>query len=122
MNIALDYDGTFTEDPAMWDLFCRLAEMQGHDVYIVTMRYPQERITVAPVPMDKVWYTSRNAKAPFVEKYGLHIDVWIDDNPKSVHKNSNDELWPDEKREVHPTYLTEMPALRVSVELKNDDG
>ena len=81
MKIALDYDGTFTEDPVLWKKFVALAESRGHEVICVTMRYPHE-----PVPVEvpcRVIYTSRKAKA-----IAVNMDVWIDDSPRWLLQDS----------------------------------
>lgn len=82
MRIALDYDGTYTADPGMWNTFIELARLRGHEIFIVTMRYPTE--PVSPLPMDiEVIYTSRQAKARHAQ-----ADIWIDDNPQFVFGGS----------------------------------
>jgi hypothetical protein len=77
MRLSLDYDNTFTRDPAMWTRFVEDAVKRGHDVVCVTMRRPEEAIEM-PCP---VIYTSRAAKQPFCVEHGHQIDVWIDDAP-----------------------------------------
>lgn len=42
MNIALDYDGTFTAAPNVFIELVKNMQTAGHKVYIVTMRYPSE--------------------------------------------------------------------------------
>jgi hypothetical protein len=81
MRIALDYDKTYTADPALWDGFISLANERGHQVCIVTMRYPDtETIESPPAP---VVYTRRTAKCK------LHqADVWIDDNPAWIYQDA----------------------------------
>ncbi|MBK8754531.1 MAG: hypothetical protein IPL99_24050 [Candidatus Competibacteraceae bacterium] len=37
--IALDYDGTYTEDTKLWDAFIALATRAGHWVICCMMRY-----------------------------------------------------------------------------------
>lgn len=74
MRIALDYDGTYTEDSELWDQFIKLAEARGHQVTCVTMRHLHEPVP-SSMPCDVI-YTSRKAKAKAVE-----MDVWIDDSP-----------------------------------------
>lgn len=91
MNVGLDYDGTFTSDPTLWIEFVKHCQARSHSVWIVTMRYPSEcdgslgsvdgRLRNLSVP---VVCTSRGAKRPFCEKLGIHIDIWIDDNPEAV--------------------------------------
>lgn len=73
LKIALDYDGTYTADPVLFDLFVEAAHQLGHQVTIVTMRYPHEEIRHAPC---EVVYTSRKAKSTVFQ-----ADIWIDDKP-----------------------------------------
>ena len=72
MLIALDYDGTYTADPVLWDRFVEHARERGHEVKILTMRYESEPIDTH---LDVV-YTGRRAK------YGvIPADIYIDDEP-----------------------------------------
>jgi hypothetical protein len=80
MLIALDYDKTYTADPALWDDFVQSAQDRGHTVKIVTMRTPQEAIDNVPV---EIVYTSRKAKSTVVS-----ADIWIDDSPHWVYQDS----------------------------------
>jgi hypothetical protein len=80
MLIALDYDKTYTADPALWDDFVRSAQNRGHTVKIVTMRTPAETIVNAPI---EVVYTSRKAKSAVI-----NADIWIDDSPQWVYQDS----------------------------------
>lgn len=80
MLIALDYDKTYTADPALWNDFVQLAQDRAHTVKIVTMRTPNEEIIDAPV---EVIYTSRVAKASVIK-----ADVWIDDSPYWIYQDS----------------------------------
>jgi hypothetical protein len=77
MRVALDYDGTYTRDPELWDEFIKALIHRGHKVICVTMRKPTETIEM---PCDII-YTSRAAKQPFLDALDIIIDVWIDDNP-----------------------------------------
>ncbi len=95
MNLALDYDGTFTASPNEWIQFIRLMRAAGHSVYIVTMRYASEcdgskgaidsRLKEMLVP---VVCTGRTAKQPFCDRLGVKIHVWIDDHPEAVHNDA----------------------------------
>ena len=78
MNIALDFDGTYTADPELWDKFILLCQNSGHKVTIVTMRYPEEGIN--NLPYDVI-YTNRKAKIKYCLKKGITFDIWIDNNP-----------------------------------------
>lgn len=84
MNISLDYDNTYTRDPAYWDKFIALTRQYCHTVYCVTMRYPSEGDDVIKNLEGKVsdiFFTSRQAKKDFMFSKGICIDVWIDDMP-----------------------------------------
>ena len=80
MLIALDYDKTYTADPALWDAFVQSAQNRGHTVKIVTMRRPDEAILDASI---EIVYTSRKAKAAVIS-----ADIWIDDSPHWVYQDS----------------------------------
>lgn len=77
MLIALDYDGTYTADPALWDSFVASAVARGHRVICVTMRHETEAIIM---PCEII-YTGRRAKMVSIDDLGLQIDIWIDDSP-----------------------------------------
>ena len=88
MNIALDYDETWTRDPDLWHAFVTAAKAKGHTVYGVTMRYPREG-----TDMDAryksgcnggIFFTSRQAKLYYMEKQDVIIHVWIDDSPNFI--------------------------------------
>ena len=76
-RVALDYDKTYTVDPVLWDAFIVSAQSRGHEVVCVTMRRPDQTVTI-PCP---VIYTSRRAKVSHMEALGKTVDIWIDDSP-----------------------------------------
>lgn len=84
MIIALDYDGTYTADPAMWNTFIESAKASGHIVVCVTMRYPHEEVTM---PCEVV-YTSRQAKMKYLSDRGRIANIWIDDMPHLLFQGS----------------------------------
>ena len=85
MHIALDYDGTYTADPAFWDDVIALAVASGHSVTCITMRRPETEMIDMPCA---VVYTSRAAKKTFAENAGLLVDVWVDDRPEWLFEDS----------------------------------
>jgi hypothetical protein len=93
MKIGLDYDGTVTRDIVLWLQFCILFRQLGHQVYLVTMRYPSE---MADVPeeflrnLDGVFPTSRQAKQQHMLDNDIVIDIWIDDNPRAVYMDAKE--------------------------------
>ncbi len=80
MNIGLDHDGTYTVDPYLWDLFIETAIARGHVVYCVTGRSGLMDKVVMREEVEVI-YTGDDYKAQHLEKLGIHIDVWIDNEP-----------------------------------------
>lgn len=83
MIIALDYDDTFTNDPAAWSQAMQVLRAAGHTVYGVTMRSPHEGIADKTYfdACDHVVFTCRRGKKKTLNAQGVSIDVWIDDQP-----------------------------------------
>jgi hypothetical protein len=94
LKIALDYDKTFNLDPDFWSEFEILAHKYKHEVRIVTARSPKlDRLSKDRVRDIPVIYCDGVAKrfvcTHFADDYkGWIPDVWIDDKPESVDKNS----------------------------------
>jgi hypothetical protein len=89
MNISLDFDGTYTKDPELWDTFIKDARSKGHKVYVVTMRYghgPEacEVKSGLSTKVDDIYFTSRTAKKPYMRALDIWIDIWIDDQPEFI--------------------------------------
>ena len=84
MNLSLDYDNTYTRDPAMWDSIIEVIKQHGHKVIVVTTRTPSEGVEVRrdlANKVDSIIFTSRKGKMDFVQALGVSIDIWIDDMP-----------------------------------------
>lgn len=81
--IALDYDGTYTKDPDLWNWFIASAHERGHRVVCVTMRHEHEAIEM---PCE-VFYTGRAAKLPVATRHFGTIDIWIEDQPHRLFQN-----------------------------------
>ena len=84
LTLSLDFDDTYTRDPAFWDSFIELAKKKGHRVYCVTLRHPQESADVMNAlqnKVEKIFCTGRKSKRAFTRELGIHIDIWIDDMP-----------------------------------------
>lgn len=89
MNISLDWDHTFTADPILWMSFVAQARRNGHKVFIVTMRHPDEAVKLpGDCEVDAVYYTGRLAKKPFMMEQGVFIHIWIDDRPDFIYHDS----------------------------------
>lgn len=85
MLIALDYDGTYTSDPKLWAEFVALAVDNGHEVVCITMRHPHEPAFIANC---SILYTCGKAKRQAAIDAGLHISIWIDDQPEFIANGS----------------------------------
>lgn len=101
MNIALDYDGTYTADPALWDAFIRAARSRCHQVHVVTMRHESEPVRLGE-QVDRIHYTDRKAKLQYMATRGIEVQIWIDDqprfillsaSPRSLSENSSSLIW-----------------------------
>lgn len=88
MDIALDYDDTYTLKPEFWDAFIAHARADGNRVYIVTMRYEHEKPEDLEGKVDAIFCTGRIAKRLFMYSKGIHIHVWIDDRPEFILVNA----------------------------------
>ena len=94
MKISLDYDDTYTKDPLFWNRFISLCTGSGHEVMIVT--YRDEGLPINHELDIPVFYTAYKSKRKFMENAGHPIDVWIDDSPETIHRDSD---WNDDDRE-----------------------
>lgn len=90
MIIALDFDGTYTEDPELWNTVVTHMQHRGYEVFCVTMRYDNE--FEAPVVrnclehiVNRIIFTGRKAKEKFLDELGIKVNVWIDDRPYYVY-------------------------------------
>ena len=93
MRIALDYDKTFTEHPAFWLAFASLAQLNGHEIRIVTIRDERydrtEPLTELEEHLQVIW-TRGVAKKWFCTHFadGWQPTIWIDDKPETILHNS----------------------------------
>jgi hypothetical protein len=110
IDYALDFDDTFTRNPALWVEFIRGAARHGQTVAIVTMRGEDElgdvrrQLSDAGPPV-RIFATDRKAKRPFMQALGHRVAVWIDDRPefiiqhaapRSLSENAKTGLWGDD--------------------------
>lgn len=91
MNLSLDYDDTYTRDPAAWDEFLEnFRSRVGHKVYLVTSRNTLNLDGINQVTralkgkVDGIFFTSGEAKQTYMFRHGIRIDVWIDDSPAFI--------------------------------------
>lgn len=91
MNIALDFDDTYTADPSLWDSFIVSAIDKGHSIWVVTAR----RDTIANRELIKLAmggqfrhvtliFANLKSKLDHCDSIGLKIHIWIDDSPSAI--------------------------------------
>jgi hypothetical protein len=88
MLFGIDFDGTWTRDPALFHAFVQLLRTAGHDAILVTMRYDRgheaRQVQSVMRGLLPIVFTGRRAKRPVVVALGYQVDVWIDDMPHFV--------------------------------------
>lgn len=96
MNIALDYDDTFTRDPALWTNFVDDAKCMGHDIRFVTFRSNayggiNDDILMDSIELDiSILYTGGKRKRQYCYEQGFMVHVWIDDMPEIIVEDHYD--------------------------------
>ena len=81
MNISIDYDGTYTRNPEMWESIIKTMREHGCEVFCVTKRWESEGDDIsinAPV------IHATKSKLEAVASSGVSIDIWIDDKPHTI--------------------------------------
>lgn len=89
MNIAIDYDNTYTADPEGWTEFIKMMKARGHEVICVTAR--DDLVMGEPVRRDlggliPIVFAAGEWKQVAAERRGWKINVWIDDMPQTIAK------------------------------------
>lgn len=85
MKLALDFDNTFTAEPAFWQTFITFASEWGHSVVLVTARCETkdginwDALTMNWAPCPIIWCDGKPKR-----EVAKGIDIWIDDDPYSL--------------------------------------
>ena len=89
MLIAIDFDDTLTADPVMYRTCIAVVKSFGHRVICVTARRDTETnrdIVGAWMSENEIdlytYYTSLESKVDYMERIGLKVDNWWDDDPR----------------------------------------
>lgn len=85
MLIAIDYDFTYTLDPAFWDKMIHAARARGHGVVCITNR-EQPPAADEPQPPVEVICSPEHYKSDMAARHRLVVDVWIDDAPGTIEQ------------------------------------
>lgn len=94
LNIAVDYDETYTADPDLWYVFMSHARERGHNVFICTYRDDRFDVDNTLSFLDRagfeIIYTRGVAKKWWCQQFGPgEVDIWIDDKPNRIYENSS---------------------------------
>lgn len=85
MIFGLDFDGTYTRAPELWNRFIEAALGEGHLVVLVTNRPDdaEHHGVVASWTGGRIpaFFTNGRPKRQVALEAGYDVDVWIDDNP-----------------------------------------
>lgn len=98
MIFSLDFDGTYTAAPDMWERWIEMVTALGHEVYCISYRPINEMQKVYEtlgkvIGVDHCISTRATPKKRYTEKLGLHIDVWIDDTPEMLIDDRQYHKW-----------------------------
>ena len=89
MLIAIDFDDTLTTDAILWLKFIESAKALGHRCICITARRQTEEnietidewMTMHGVSLP-VYFTGLASKTWYMERLGIKVDIWIDDQPR----------------------------------------
>jgi hypothetical protein len=87
--IAVDWDGTFTEDPDLWRGFIKAAHAcengRKFRCFFVTFRNPCEEVQKEADALGiEALFTGGMPKMKFCEERSTDIHIWIDDMPELI--------------------------------------
>jgi 5'(3')-deoxyribonucleotidase len=91
LTIAIDFDDTLTAAPKLWRRFVTdVIVRYGHRIVVVTARRETEEncdlieewFQEEGFPDLPVFFTSLQSKVDYMEKRGVKVDIWIDDDPR----------------------------------------
>lgn len=85
--VAFDYDETISDNQVAWLGVIYLLEKQGYHCIVVTWRTPATYPEDLQFLVDrgfKVYYTSGQAKQPYMASQKVKVAIWIDDNPSAI--------------------------------------
>lgn len=87
--IAIDYDKTYDTNPEKWDKVIDILEEYGDEVIIVSSKGAMEYYNIIGPPGVDVYTTGGTAKKKYMKHLlGEKVDIWIDNNPKSIIKDN----------------------------------
>lgn len=88
--ICLDYDGTYNKFSELMNIIIDYCEKKNIKCILATMRFDYEKDDglMELEKKIKIYYTGRKAKSEYLKCCGIIPDIWIDDNPIWIYKDS----------------------------------
>lgn len=90
MKIAIDFDNTFTVDPELWIGFIQAARARGHEVTVVTSRFPHMKPPIEGIDVVCCSFTAKRKHH--------QADIWIDDDPYHIDHDHDPALFSNHVR------------------------
>jgi len=84
MNIAIDYDNTYTLDKKIWNQVINTFLNNGHKVFCVTKRYEHIADDIRQDMQIPIIYATKSKLEATLQK-DIRIDIWIDDKPQTIY-------------------------------------
>lgn len=86
LTIAIDYDGTWTADPAAFRAIVETLHARGHHVIIATGRTEwSDDMHRGQIPATvPIHYTAGHPKRAALAAQGIHPHIWIDNEPGTI--------------------------------------
>jgi len=86
MIIAIDYDGTYSAAPELWDQFIKLFQDAGHTLICCTGRTEDlgKPVMSSVGKLIPVVFAGGMSKREACKRHGYDVNVWIDDMPEMI--------------------------------------
>ena len=86
LTIAIDFDGTFAEDPDAFREVVGVFKARGHRCLLVTNRPEEWGKDVRDLVGDlmPIVFAGTSSKRGAVHRQGYEVDIWVDDMPHIV--------------------------------------
>lgn len=89
---CLDYDGTYSDFPEIFDAMITCCQKRGYEVILCTMRYEREEDDGLRYLKKKynipIYYSGRQAKQKYLAERMIFPNIWIDDNPEWIIRDA----------------------------------
>ena len=86
MIIAIDYDGTYSVAPELWNQFIKLFQEAGHTIICVTGRTEDlsQPVMNSIGNLVPVIFAGGLPKREACKKRNYEVNIWIDDMPEMI--------------------------------------